>query len=135
MLYPILAKLGIPWAKKHKAMTDEKILRNALVALGKPGVQLSAEAVRTIRGYTTEAIEAEYERDLLKLDNRYHERRAKVGLVQCADVGGAGRTNELNEIAAREGMDGAIPRRKTKPEPEPEPQSEGEANDHETHQL
>ncbi len=58
MLYPILAKLGIPWAKKHKALTDEKILRNALVALGKPGVQLSAEAVRTIRGYTTEAIEA-----------------------------------------------------------------------------
>ncbi len=124
MLYAILAKFGIPWAQKHKAMADEKILRNALVALGKPGVQLSAEAVRTIRGYTTEAIEAEYERDLLKLDNRYHERRAKVGLVQCAEAVGASRTDELNDIAAREGMDGAIPKRKTKPEPEGEEANE-----------
>ena len=124
MLYQLLASLGIPGAKRRKAKTDEKILRNALVALGKPGVQLSAEATRTIRGYTTEAIEAEYERDLLKLDNRYHERRAKVGLVRCAEVGGTGRTDELNDIAAREGMDGAIPKRRTKPEPE----GENEAN-------
>lgn len=127
MLYPILAKFGIPWAKKRKALADEKILRNALVALGKPGVQLSAEAVRTIRGYTTEAIEAEYERDLLKLNNRYHERRARVGLVRCADIGETGRTNELNEIAAREGMDGALPRRRTKPEPEDKRNDEMEA--------
>jgi len=111
MLYPLLAKLGIPWAKKHKALTDEKILRAALVALSKPGIQLSNEAYRIADSYETETIRSEHERDSLKLRARYARRCAEVGLVQCARVLGQSLDSELQEIAQREGLLGVVPRK------------------------
>lgn len=119
MFYRFLALIGVHWAIRKRAVADLPKLRAALVALSKPGVQLSNEAYRIADGYETETIRSEHERDSLKLRAKYARRCAEVGLVQCARVLGQSLNSELQEIADREGLFGVIPR-KTRLEPEKE---------------
>lgn len=119
MLYRLFAFLGARWAIRHCATADLPKLRAALVALSKPGIQLSNEAYRIADSYETETIRSEHERDSLKLRAKYARRCAEVGLVRCAQTLGQSLDSDLQEIAEREGLFGQLPRR-TKPEPEGE---------------
>jgi hypothetical protein len=117
VLYRLFATIGFQWAIRRRAAGDLPKLRAALVALAKPGIQLSNEAYRIADSYETETIRSEHERDSLKLRAKYAKRCAEVGLVQCARVLGQSLDSELQEIAEREGLFGVVPR-KTRFEPE-----------------
>jgi len=119
MLYRFFAMLGARWAIRRCAIADLPKLRAALVALSKPGIQLSNEAYRIADSYETETIRSEHERDSLKLRAKYARRCAEVGLVRCTQMLGQTLDSDLQEIAEREGLFGQLPRR-TKAEPEGE---------------
>ena len=119
MLYRFFASLGARWAIRRCATADLPRLRAALVALSKPGIQLSNEAYRIADSYETETIRSEHERDSLKLRAKYARRCAEVGLVKCTQTLGQVLSSDLQDIAEREGLFGQLPR-KTKVEPEGE---------------
>lgn len=119
MFYRFFALLGVHWAIRKRAVADLPKLRAALVALSKPGIQLSSEAYRIADSYETETIRSEHERDSLKLRAKYARRCAEVGLVRCAQTLGQSLDSDLQEIAEREGLFGVVAR-KTRFEPEGE---------------
>lgn len=125
MYYRFLKFLGFGWAKKMRARADQSRLRAALVALSKPGIQISNEAYRIAESYETETIRSEHERDSLKLRAKYARRCAEVGLVRCAQQLNQSLDSDLQAIAAREGLFGVIPR-KTRFEPEMEHDEESQ---------
>jgi len=126
MFYRFLALMGVHWAIRKRAIADLPKLRAALVALSKPGIQLSNEAYRIADGYETETIRSEHERDTLKLRAKYAQRCAEVGLVQCAQTLGQSLDSELQRIAEREGLFGVVGR-KTRFEAEDKRNDEMEA--------
>lgn len=117
MLYRLFALMGVHWAIRKRAVADLPKLRAALVALSKPGIQLSNEAYRIADSYETETIRSEHERDSLKLRAKYARRCVQVGLVKCTQTLGQALNSELQDIAEREGLFGQLPR-KTKAEEE-----------------
>lgn len=111
MLHGLLTKIRFDWAKKLRARAAQPKLREALVALSKPGIQISNESYKIAESYETETIRSEHERDALKLRAKYAKRCAEVGLVRCAQVLGQSLDSELQAIAEREGLFGVIPRK------------------------
>lgn len=106
MIVQLFAAAGFRWALRMRARADAPKLRAALVALGKPGIQLSNQTYRVADRYETETIRSEYERDSLRLRAKYARRCAEVGLVRCAQQLGINLAEhpELLAIAQREGL-------------------------------
>lgn len=108
MIVRIFAWMGFGWARRTKAQEDLKVLRGALVALKKPGVQLSGDAYRVSDSYATEMLRAEFERDFLNLRNKHAKRRCRVGLVECEMALNGNNlallSDDLKQIAEEEGL-------------------------------
>lgn len=133
MLTRIFAAMGFAWAVKSRSIDDLETLRASLVALARPGVQLSGEAYRVIDSYGTPGQFAEFDRDYLNLRNKHAKRRARVGLVRC-EMAVNGNDfqkldDELKRIAEEEGLF-SYPRRSSKDPLPPEDEGNGTSQTH-----
>jgi len=122
MIAKLFAKLGSDTARRWDAQSDNDRLSSLLEYLEAADVPLEENDYAFIEGFYSEALLAEYRKELRALRRKFAVRGCKFGLIQCAERMDGLMTEQLLAWKEEERQRGGGRKRKTMDSPsEPEP--------------